>query len=143
MAMGSSRLVGAALMAQLALILPAYYVYKLTTYLLGAAFPDDVAGNVVLITGASSGIGEHLAYEYAKRGAYLALVTRRETSLREVGDAALGLGSPGVLVLPADVSKPQECQKFIDDTVRYFGRLKLVYIFWHHAYHRMDICMFS
>lgn len=45
-------------------------------------------------------------------------------SLREVGDRALGLGSPGVLVLPADVSKPEDCEKFIDDTIRYFGRCK-------------------
>ncbi|KAL6652780.1 hypothetical protein ACP70R_011705 [Stipagrostis hirtigluma subsp. patula] len=122
-----SKLAGAAaqlsLTALLALVLPAYYVYKLTTYLLGAAFPEDVAGKVVLITGASSGIGEHLAYEYAKRGAHLALVARREMSLREVGDRALALGSPGVLVLPSDVSKPGECEKFIEDTIRYFGRL--------------------
>ncbi|KAK3142777.1 hypothetical protein QOZ80_4BG0351370 [Eleusine coracana subsp. coracana] len=122
-----SKLSGAALQvgltALLALFLPAYYVYKLTTYFLGAVFPENVAGKVVLITGASSGIGEHLAYEYAKRGAYLALVARREVSLREVGDRALALGSPGVLVLPADVSKPDQCDKFIDDTIRYFGRL--------------------
>jgi short-subunit dehydrogenase len=69
---------------------------------------------------------QHLAYEYAKRGAYLALVARREASLREVGDVALGLGSPGVLVLPADVSKTQDCESFIDDTIRYFGRSKPV-----------------
>ncbi|KAG2571705.1 11-beta-hydroxysteroid dehydrogenase 1A-like [Panicum virgatum] len=122
-----SRLAGAALQVSLTALLvavvPPYYVYKLTTYLLGAVFPEDVAGKVVLITGASSGIGEHLAYEYAKRGAYLALVARREVSLREVGDRALALGSPGVLVLPADVSKPQNCEKFVDDTIRYFGRL--------------------
>lgn len=57
-----SKLSGAALQvgltALLALTLPAYYVYKLTTYFLGAVFPEDVAGKVVLITGASSGIGE-------------------------------------------------------------------------------------
>ncbi|XP_066347470.1 11-beta-hydroxysteroid dehydrogenase 1A-like [Miscanthus floridulus] len=127
MVMSSRRLAGAALQvaltALLPLVLPAYYVYKVTTYLLGAVFPEDVAGKVVLITGASSGIGEHLAYEYAKRGAYLALVARREASLREVGDVALGLGSPGVLVLLADVSKPQDCETFINDTIRYFGRL--------------------
>ncbi|KAF8667245.1 hypothetical protein HU200_052911 [Digitaria exilis] len=124
-----SRLAGAALQATLtallAVVLPPYYVYKLTTYLLNAVFPEDVAGKVVLITGASSGIGEvcaHLAYEYAKRRAYLALVARREMSLRDVGDRALALGSPGVLVLPADVSKPEQCDKFIDDTIRYFGR---------------------
>lgn len=45
-------------------------------------------------------------------------------SLREVGDRALAMGSPGVLVLPADVSKPDQCEKFIDDTIRYFGRCK-------------------
>ncbi|KAM0869470.1 hypothetical protein ACQ4PT_040652 [Festuca glaucescens] len=112
-----------ALAAPLVLFLPAYYVYKLTTSLLSSVFPEDVSGKVVLITGASSGIGEHLAYEYAKRGAYLALVARREASLGEVADNASALGSPGVLVLPADVSKPDGCQKFVDDTVSYFGRL--------------------
>ncbi|KQJ82301.1 11-beta-hydroxysteroid dehydrogenase 1B [Brachypodium distachyon] len=121
------KLAGAALQVALAaplvLFLPAYYVYKLTTSLLRSLFPEDVAGKVVLITGASSGIGEHLAYEYAKRGANLALVARREASLRKVADNALALGSPVVLVLPADVSKPDECRKFIDDTVTYFGRL--------------------
>ncbi|XP_040379118.1 11-beta-hydroxysteroid dehydrogenase A-like [Oryza brachyantha] len=124
----AGRLAGAALRvalaAALALLLPAYRVYRLTASLLGALLhEDDVAGKVVLITGASSGIGEHLAYEYARRGAYLALVARREESLREVGDAAAALGSPGVLVTPADVSSPDDCRKFVDDTIRYFGRL--------------------
>ena len=67
---------------------------------------------------------QHLAYEYAKRGAYLALVARREVSLREVGDRSVALGSPGVLVSPADVSKLEDCEKFVDDTIRYFGRRK-------------------
>lgn len=56
------KLAGAALQVALAaplvLFLPAYYVYKLTTSLLRSLFPEDVAGKVVLITGASSGIGE-------------------------------------------------------------------------------------
>jgi NADPH:quinone reductase-like Zn-dependent oxidoreductase len=51
-----------ALAALLALLLPAYRVYRLTASFLGAllaaAAADDVAGKVVLITGASSGIGE-------------------------------------------------------------------------------------
>ena len=45
-------------------------------------------------------------------------------SLREVGDRALALGSPSVLVSPPDVSKPEDCEKFVDDTIRYFGRRK-------------------
>lgn len=51
-------------------------------------------------------------------------MARREASLREVADNASALGSPSVLVLPADVSKPDDCRKFIDDTVAYFGRCK-------------------
>uniref|UniRef100_A0A0E0KPV8 Uncharacterized protein n=1 Tax=Oryza punctata TaxID=4537 RepID=A0A0E0KPV8_ORYPU len=122
----ASTLAGVALRVALALFLPAYRVYKLTASVLGALLAeddDDVAGKVVLITGASSGIGEHLAYEYARKGAYLALVARREESLREVGDAALAVGSPGVLVVPGDVSNTDDCRKFVDDTIRYFGRL--------------------
>jgi hypothetical protein len=68
MVMGSRRLAGAALQvaltALLPLVLPAYYVYKVTTYLLGAVFPENVAGKVVLITGASSGIGEVRTHAY-------------------------------------------------------------------------------
>jgi NADPH:quinone reductase-like Zn-dependent oxidoreductase len=64
MAAVMSRLAGAAVQASLtallAVVLPPYYVWKLTTYLLGAVFPENVAGKVVLITGASSGIGEVL-----------------------------------------------------------------------------------
>ncbi|KAK3142779.1 hypothetical protein QOZ80_4BG0351450 [Eleusine coracana subsp. coracana] len=53
----------------LAVFLPPYYVYKLTTSAFKAAAPENVAGKVVLITGASSGIGEQIAYQYAKKGA--------------------------------------------------------------------------
>lgn len=42
----------------LAIFLPPYYIYKLTASAFAAAAPEDVAGKVVLITGASSGIGE-------------------------------------------------------------------------------------
>jgi 11beta/17beta-hydroxysteroid dehydrogenase len=38
-------------------------------------------------------------------------------SLREVGDRALAFGSWDVLVLPVDVSMPDQCDKFIDDLV--------------------------
>ncbi|KAF0924967.1 hypothetical protein E2562_015033 [Oryza meyeriana var. granulata] len=86
--------------------------YMLTASLLGALLPEVVAGKVVLIADVSSSIGE-----YARRGAYLALGARREESLREVGNAALALGSPGVLVVPADVSSPDDCRKFVDDTM--------------------------
>lgn len=42
----------------LGVFLPPYYVYKLTTSAFAIVTPEDVAGKVVLVTGASSGIGE-------------------------------------------------------------------------------------
>ncbi|ONK77830.1 uncharacterized protein A4U43_C02F11170 [Asparagus officinalis] len=65
----------------------------------------------------------HIAYQYAKKGAYLVLVARREQSLREVAERAKSIGSPDVLVAPADVAKPEDCRQFIEDTINHFGRL--------------------
>ncbi|KAK8597974.1 hypothetical protein V6N13_095367 [Hibiscus sabdariffa] len=107
----------------LVFFMPPYLIFKLISYIFRSFFPEDVAGKVVLITGASSGIGEHLAYEYARKGARLALVARREDRLTEVADEARRLGSPDVLIIPADVSKPEHCKTFVDQAVNYFGRL--------------------
>ncbi|KAJ3697263.1 hypothetical protein LUZ61_000968 [Rhynchospora tenuis] len=103
--------------------LPSFYLYKFIQYLLSSLFPENMANKVVLITGASSGLGEHIAYEYAKRGAVLVLVARRVKSLQEVAMRCRDIGSPSVLVVPADVSKPEECQRFIEKAINNFGRL--------------------
>ncbi|XP_072950125.1 11-beta-hydroxysteroid dehydrogenase A-like [Typha angustifolia] len=84
---------------------------------------EDMAGKVVLITGASSGIGEQLAYEYARRGAYMALVARRKQALHDVALTAQDLGAPDVLVLPADISNPDESKWVVEETVAHFGQL--------------------
>ncbi|KAJ0244081.1 hypothetical protein HA466_0193090 [Hirschfeldia incana] len=84
---------------------------------------ENVAGKVVLITGASSGIGEHVAYEYAKRGACLALVARREDRLQLVAEASRQLGCADVITIPGDVANVEDCKKFIDDTIYHFGKL--------------------
>lgn len=71
-------------------------------------------------------IMKHLAYEYARRGACLALVARRERRLVEVANRAYQLGSPDVIVIRADVSKVKDCKRFVDETVSHFGRRKRV-----------------
>lgn len=104
-------------------LLPPYLFYKFLLSAVRSVFSEDVAGKVVLITGASSGIGEHMAYEYARRGACLALVARRENLLQSVASRAMSIGSPDVLVIPADVSKVENCRRFVDVAVNHFGRL--------------------
>ncbi|XP_040990763.1 11-beta-hydroxysteroid dehydrogenase A-like isoform X1 [Juglans microcarpa x Juglans regia] len=107
----------------LCLLLPPYSFFKLFLSFFNFIFSEDLAGKVVLITGASSGIGEHLAYEYAKRGARLSLAARRESSLREVVDRALDYGSPDVLMIPADVSNVEDSARIVEETMNHFGRL--------------------
>ncbi|KAF5195529.1 11-beta-hydroxysteroid dehydrogenase [Thalictrum thalictroides] len=107
----------------LLVILPPYLLYKFVNSIIKRFTMEDLTGKVVLITGASSGIGEHLAYEYAKKGARLALVARREKKLQEVAEKALKFGSPDAIFICGDVSKSNDCKRFVEETVNHFGRL--------------------
>ncbi|GJM85083.1 hypothetical protein PR202_ga01504 [Eleusine coracana subsp. coracana] len=89
---------------------------------------EDLRGKVVLITGASSGIGEELAYQYAEKGACLALVARRKQALEGVAAAAQERGAPDVLVLTADVSDPDQSRIAIEETVAHFGKCEQLHI---------------
>nr|KAJ0215550.1 hypothetical protein LSAT_V11C300113580 [Lactuca sativa] len=110
----------------LLLISPFLFIWELITTLRSCFHPiENMSGKVVLITGASSGLGELMAYEYAKRGACLAIVAIKEpdSRLEKVAERARELGSPDVLFIFADVSKVDECRMFVDDTIKRFGRL--------------------
>ncbi|KAJ9568541.1 hypothetical protein OSB04_004507 [Centaurea solstitialis] len=102
---------------------PPYVLFKLLRHIARSISKENVAGKVVLIVGASSGIGEHVAYEYARRGACLVLAARREKSLREVADTALSLGAPEAVAIPADVSDIDDCKRLISQTIDRFGQL--------------------
>uniref|UniRef100_A0A804PI80 11-beta-hydroxysteroid dehydrogenase 1B n=1 Tax=Zea mays TaxID=4577 RepID=A0A804PI80_MAIZE len=66
---------------------------------------------------------QELAYQYAKKGACLALVARRKQALEGVAAAALERGAPDVLVIPADVSDAEQSRRAVEDTVAHFGKL--------------------
>ncbi len=79
-------------------------------------------GKVVLITGASAGIGAGLAREYARRGASLVLLARRLERLQGVAADIEGLGGRA-LPLRADVSRDGEVEGAVAAGVERFGRL--------------------
>ena len=65
----------------------------------------------IFITGASSGIGEALAIEYAKRGAILGLCARRTEKLNDVANKCKDLGAKEVLVYTLDVTDESQSTK--------------------------------
>ena len=65
----------------------------------------------IFITGASSGIGEALAIEYAKRGAILGLCARRTEKLNDVANKSKELGAKEVLVYTLDVTDESQSTK--------------------------------
>ncbi|KAL6520773.1 11-beta-hydroxysteroid dehydrogenase B [Orobanche hederae] len=63
-----------------------------------------------------------IAYQYAKRGANLVLVARRDHRLRAISEHATSLGAPHVLKIAADVVKEEDCRRFINETINCYGR---------------------
>jgi len=107
----------------LLLMWPVLAFFKAVSAVVSWVFYEDMQGRVVLITGASSGIGEHIAYEYAKKGARLVLAARRENLLTEVADRAMAKGASDVKVVVGDVTIEDDCKRFVDETIKKYGRL--------------------
>lgn len=69
---------------------------------------------IVLITGASSGIGEAIALEMAAAGAILILAARRQEELERVAKACTESGAPDVLTIPLDVTNREQIQSLLN-----------------------------
>ncbi len=80
---------------------------------------------VIIITGASSGIGRELAHQLASQGAWLTLAARTVDRLEAAQKECLELGGKAV-VIRTDVSDPRQCEACIHQTVDHFGRLDVL-----------------
>lgn len=91
---------------------------------------DSLAGKVVWITGASSGIGKHLALALAPAGVKLVLSARRENELERVKEDCLKIGKnltdSDVLVLPMDVTAIDKHRAHFQRVLDCFGRLDIL-----------------
>ena len=77
---------------------------------------------VVVVTGASSGIGRATAQRFARKGASLVLAARRRHLLERTADECRGLGA-AVLAVPLDVADEQAVRELAGAAVERFGRI--------------------
>jgi short-subunit dehydrogenase len=80
---------------------------------------------VVIITGASSGIGEACAYAFAKQGAKVVLAARSIDKLNHVKQQCEALGAQTLLV-QCDVSLEEDCKNLINQTVAQFKTIDIL-----------------
>lgn len=86
---------------------------------------SSIQNKVVIITGASSGIGKATALETAFRGARLVLAARRIEALMDVVDQCKNIGAQ-VIGIVTDVSKDEDCRILIGKAVEQFGQIDIL-----------------
>lgn len=82
---------------------------------------------VAIITGGDSGIGRAVAMAFACEGAHIALnyLPEEQQEAEQVKQFAEKQGS-NVLLLPADLTEPHECEKIVAKTVEHFGKINII-----------------
>ncbi|XP_052787866.1 hydroxysteroid 11-beta-dehydrogenase 1-like protein [Mya arenaria] len=90
--------------------------------------PESVKGKRVLVTGASTGIGEQIAYHYAKLGANVVITARREKRLQEVVAKCREYGSGNQVFgyVPADMLQLNNTEHVIKEAVELLGGLDII-----------------
>ncbi|HKX54532.1 MAG TPA: SDR family NAD(P)-dependent oxidoreductase [Xanthomonadales bacterium] len=87
---------------------------------------NQFPGQVVWITGASSGIGEALAVQFAQEKSKLVLSARRQNELERVRDRCLQAGASEVLVLPLDITDQAAFPTAVEQVKTRFGRIDML-----------------
>ncbi len=87
---------------------------------------EDLKGKVILVTGASTGIGAAAAIAYGRNGAHVAV--HYNTSKAEAEKVAAEIRNAGgkAVVVQGDVSSSATCKTIVDDTVAAFGRIDVL-----------------
>lgn len=84
-----------------------------------------MSDKVIVITGASSGIGEAMAREYAKMGANVVMAARRGDELERIAQEIEAQGGK-VAYCVCDVTKEEECKHLIEVAIERFGRIDIM-----------------
>ncbi|MCU1752741.1 SDR family oxidoreductase [Pseudomonas sp. 6D_7.1_Bac1] len=86
---------------------------------------NNIAGKVVVITGASSGLGEATARHLSAQGAYVVLGARRLERITALAES-LSRGGGRALAVATDVTRAEEVKALVDQAVSTFGRIDVM-----------------
>ena len=86
---------------------------------------NNIEGKVVVITGASSGMGEAAARHLAAQGASVVLGARRIERLQSLADELNNQGGKA-LAVETDVTDPNQVQRLVDEAVQRYGRVDVI-----------------
>jgi short-subunit dehydrogenase len=85
-----------------------------------------LTNKVIWITGASSGIGEALAYALARKGTKLILSARRKEELERVKGNCPAESQPNIRVLPVDLTQSSTLQLSVEAAIQLFGHIDIL-----------------
>ena len=88
-------------------------------------FKPKFNDKVIIITGASSGIGRACAMEFAQNGAKIVLAARRENELKKVEENIKKQGGEAISVI-TDVKNIGDCKHLIDKTIEKYGKIDVL-----------------
>jgi short-subunit dehydrogenase len=87
---------------------------------------SELTNKVIWLTGASSGIGEALAYELAKKGCKLILSARRKEELERVKKNCVTEAQLAIQILPLDLSQPDSLEPSTQAAIQLFGHVDIL-----------------
>ena len=87
---------------------------------------SELRNKVIWLTGASSGIGEALAYELADKGAKLILSARRKEELERVKSNCNVAVRNDIRILPLDLTQPQILEAASQTAIQFFGHVDIL-----------------
>jgi ribitol 2-dehydrogenase len=83
---------------------------------------QSLSGKVAIVTGASSGIGRAIAFEFARQGVKQVLTARSADRLSALAQEI----HSDAFVVPADMTRPGDVEKIVEKTISKFGRVDIL-----------------